>query len=66
MKKELRVTSVVITHDMASSYKVADRIAMLYQGQIIEIGAPEGIKNSKNPVVQQFIHGHAEGPIENW
>lgn len=66
MKKELRVTSIVITHDMASSYKVADRMAMLYQGQIIEIGAPEEIKNSKNPVVQQFIHGQAEGPIENW
>jgi len=66
MKEELKVTSIVITHDMASSYKVADRIAMLYQGRIIEIGTPEEIKNSKNPVVQQFIHGQAEGPIENW
>ncbi len=66
MKQELRVTSIVITHDMASSYKVADRIAMLYQGKIIEIGTSEEIKNSKNPVVQQFIHGQAKGPIENW
>lgn len=66
MKEELKVTSVVITHDMVSSYKVADRMAMLYEGRIIEIGNPEEIKSSKNPVVQQFIHGKAEGPIENW
>lgn len=66
MKKELEVTSVVITHDVVSAYKVADRIAMLYGGKIMETGSPEDIRNSKNPVVQQFIHGRAEGPIENW
>lgn len=66
MKKELRVTSVVITHDMTSSYKVADRIAMLYEGKIIEIGTAEEIRNSKNEIIQQFIHGQAEGPIKNW
>jgi len=66
MKKELKVTSVVITHDMTSSYKVADRIAMLYEGKIIEIGTAEEIRNSKNEVIQQFIHGQAEGPIKNW
>lgn len=66
MKKELKVTSIVITHDVVSAYKVADRIAMLYNGRIIEMGTPDEIKNSENPVVQQFIHGRAEGPIENW
>jgi phospholipid/cholesterol/gamma-HCH transport system ATP-binding protein len=66
MKKELKVTSIVITHDVVSAYKVADRIAMLYGGRIIEIGTPDKIKNSENPVVQQFIHGRADGPIENW
>lgn len=66
MKKELKVTSVVITHDMVSSYKVADRIAMLYIGKIIETGTPEEIRKTKNSVVQQFIHGESEGPIENW
>lgn len=66
MKNELKVTSVVITHDMVSSYKVADRIAMLYEGKIIEVGRPEEIRNSENPVVQQFIHGRAEGPIKDW
>lgn len=66
MKEELKVTSVVITHDMVSSYKVADRVAMLYEGRIIMTGTPGEIKNSENQVVQQFIHGRAKGPIENW
>jgi len=66
MKEELKVTSVVITHDMVSSYKVADRMAMLYKGRILMTGTPEEIKNSENQVVQQFIHGQAKGPIENW
>ena len=43
--------------------KIADRIAMLYNGEIIEIGTPEEIKNTKNPVVKQFITGSAVGPI---
>jgi phospholipid/cholesterol/gamma-HCH transport system ATP-binding protein len=64
MKTELRVTSIVITHDMVSSYKVADRIAMLHDGRIIEVGTPREIQHSRNPVVQQFIRGEAEGPIK--
>ncbi len=66
LKVEMGVTSVVITHDMVSSYKIADRIAMLYEGQIVETGTPDEIRNSGNPVIQQFIHGHAEGPIKNF
>lgn len=66
MKSELHVTSIVITHDMTSAYKVADRIAMLYNGKIIETGTPDEIKKSENQIVQQFIHGRAEGPIDNW
>jgi phospholipid/cholesterol/gamma-HCH transport system ATP-binding protein len=63
MREKLAVTSLSITHDMVSAYKIADRIAMLYDGKIIEVGTPEEIKHSKNPVVGQFIHGEAEGPI---
>lgn len=59
----LKTTSITVTHDMKSAYKIADRIAMLYEGRIIEIGTPDEIKSSKNPVVQQFITGEAEGPI---
>jgi len=64
MREKLSVTSVAITHDMKSAYKIADRIAMLYQGKIIEVGTPEEIRNSRNPVVQQFIQGRSEGPIK--
>jgi len=66
MKKDMKVTSVIITHDIVSAYKVADTIAMLYQGRIIEQGTPEEIRRSRNPVVQQFISGRAEGPITNF
>ena len=64
LRDRLKVTSVVVTHDMRSAYKVADRIAMLYNGAILEAGTPEEIRNSKNPVVQQFIRGEAVGPIQ--
>lgn len=66
LKRDMGVTSVVITHDMASSYKIADRIAMLYEGIILEVGTPDEIKNSRNPIVQQFIHGESHGPIKTW
>ncbi len=64
MREKLNVTSIAITHDMKSAYKIADRIAMLYQGKIIEVGTPEEIKNSSNSMVQQFIQGRSEGPIK--
>jgi phospholipid/cholesterol/gamma-HCH transport system ATP-binding protein len=63
LNERLHVTSISITHDMVSAYKIADRIAMLYRGKIEEIGTPEQIQSSSNPVIQQFIHGRAEGPI---
>jgi phospholipid/cholesterol/gamma-HCH transport system ATP-binding protein len=64
MREKLSVTSIAITHDMKSAYKIADRIAMLYQGKIIEVGIPDEIRNSPNPIVQQFIQGKSEGPIK--
>jgi phospholipid/cholesterol/gamma-HCH transport system ATP-binding protein len=64
MREKLNVTSIAITHDMKSAYKIGDRIAMLYQGKIIEVGTPDDIKNSTNPIVQQFIQGKSEGPIQ--
>ncbi len=59
----LKVTSITVTHDMKSAYKIADRIAMLYDKHIIEIGTPEQISNSENAIVRQFVTGSAEGPI---
>jgi phospholipid/cholesterol/gamma-HCH transport system ATP-binding protein len=64
LRDRLKVTSVVVTHDMRSAYKVADRIAMLYNGRIVDVGTPEAIRASRNPVVQQFIKGEAVGPIQ--
>src|SRR5665213_2849266 len=63
MQKKLGVTSVVVTHDMHSAYKVANRIAMIYDGKIIEIGTPEEIKRSTNPYIVQFVTGSVEGPM---
>ncbi len=64
MQQELRVTSFIITHELKLAYKVSDRIAMLYDGKIIEMGTPEQIRSSSNPVVKQFIEGRAEGPMK--
>lgn len=60
---KLNVTSIAVTHDMVSAYKIADRIAMLYEGKIIAVGTPEDIKNTRDPVVKQFVTGAAAGPI---
>lgn len=56
-KRMLGVTSVVVTHQMSSAFTIADRIAMIHGGQIIEVGTVEEIKHSNNALVQQFIHG---------
>lgn len=56
-KRVLGVTSVVVTHHMSSAFTIADRIAMIHGGHIIEIGTVEQIRNSENAIVQQFIHG---------
>ena len=60
----LGVSTLSITHDMASARKISDRIAMLYRGKIIWQGTTEQIDHSDNPYVEQFIHGRAEGPIQ--
>ncbi|MBW7991180.1 MAG: ABC transporter ATP-binding protein [Planctomycetes bacterium] len=57
LQKELGVTSVVVTHDMKSAYKIADRIVMLHNGKIIADGNADHIRNHPHPVVQQFISG---------
>lgn len=61
--KEIGATALSITHDMTSARKIADRVAMIYEGKIIWQGGVEQLDNSGNPYVEQFIHGNAEGPI---
>jgi phospholipid/cholesterol/gamma-HCH transport system ATP-binding protein len=63
MDDTLHTTTVTITHDMKVAFKIADRVAMLYQGRIIEQGTPEQFQASTNPIVRQFIEGRADGPL---
>jgi phospholipid/cholesterol/gamma-HCH transport system ATP-binding protein len=63
LNKKLLLTSVVVTHNMESVFRIADRVAMLHKGRVLQIGTPDEIKNSKDPIVQQFINGRLDGPI---
>ena len=56
-QQTLGVTSVLVTHDMESAYFAADRIAMLYKGKIVQVGTPDEIKRSRNPIVHAFVNG---------
>ena len=62
--KEVGATAISITHDMASARKIADKIAMIYKGEIIWEGPASEVDNSGNPYVDQFIKGQEEGPIQ--
>jgi phospholipid/cholesterol/gamma-HCH transport system ATP-binding protein len=63
LTKRTKTTSIIVTHLMDSAFHVATRMAMLYRGKIIEQGTPEHMRESKNPVLVQFLSGSAEGPI---
>ncbi len=63
LNHKLKITSLAVTHDMTSAYKIATRIAMMYHGSIVHIGVPQEIRATKDPIVQQFITGSAVGPI---
>lgn len=63
LSKKLSITSVVVTHDMNSVFRIADRIAMLHEGKIIQAGTKEEFKNTTNPMAKQFVNGDPEGPI---
>jgi len=63
LQKRLGVTSIVVTHDMTSAYKVADRMVMLHEGKIVFSGTPQETRTTTNPVVHQFVEGSSTGPI---
>jgi phospholipid/cholesterol/gamma-HCH transport system ATP-binding protein len=60
LQRELKVTSVVVTHDMASAFKVGDRIVMLHEGRIIFDGTPEQVKTTDNEILRRFVIGEAD------
>ncbi len=63
LTEKSNVTSIIVTHEMDSAFRIATKMAMLYQGEIIEQGEAEAFKASTNPVVAQFLSGSTEGPI---
>ncbi|HNT35077.1 MAG TPA: ABC transporter ATP-binding protein [bacterium] len=63
MQRDLGITSVVVTHDMKSAFKVADRMALLNKGRIHKVGSKEEFQNTDDPMVRQFILGQARGPM---
>jgi len=64
LSEKLHVTSIVVTHDMQSVHKVADRVVMLHKGKIIYSGHPTELDTADNPVVHQFVTANADGPIQ--
>lgn len=64
LSKKLLITSVVVTHDMQSVFRISDRVAMVHKGSIVEVGTPQQIRNSDNAYIKQFIDGLPEGPID--
>ncbi len=64
LQRELDITSVVVTHDIKSAYKVGNHIAMLHGGRIVFSASPDEMRATDNPIVRQFIEGRAEGPIK--
>lgn len=63
-KRELKVTSIVVSHDMASTFRMADRIAMLFDGKLVAVGSPQEVKASRVEVVRRFIYLSGTGPLE--
>lgn len=64
LSHRLGVTSIVVSHDLVSTFTIADRIAMLYKGQVRLLGTPETFRETDDPVVRQFIRGEARGPMD--
>lgn len=63
LSKKLKMTSVVVTHEMKSAFRIADRIVVLQKGRVVMIGTPQEIQNSDHPYVSQFINGEIDGPV---
>lgn len=63
-QRAMQTTYILITHDIPFTYKIADKIALLHEGKIIEQGTVDEMKNNQNPVVRQFLEGRAQGPIK--
>lgn len=63
LREKLRMTALVVTHDIEYAFRMADRVIMLYRGRLVASGSPEELRRHPDPVLQQFLQGSAEGPI---
>ena len=63
LREKLRITAVVVTHDLEHAFQMADQVVMLYRGRMVACGSPDEIRNHPDPVLQQFLQGNPEGPI---
>ena len=63
LTQKLKMTSIVVTHELKSAFRIADRMIFLSKGQIIACGSPYEIQNSDNPFIKQFINGDLDGPV---
>jgi phospholipid/cholesterol/gamma-HCH transport system ATP-binding protein len=63
LSEKLGATSIIVTHELESAFRVSTRMAMLYEGQILAEGSPGEFREHSNPLVAQFIAGEAEGPL---
>nr|HRC87012.1 ABC transporter ATP-binding protein [Thermoanaerobaculia bacterium] len=63
IRERLSTTTVTITHDMGSAFRIADRIGMLHQGRILALAPPDELRQLPDPRIQQFLRGEAEGPL---
>ncbi len=63
LTRKLGISAVVVTHDMTSAFRIGTQMIFLFEGKVIAAGTPEEIKNNPDPILQQFINGHADGPI---
>ncbi len=64
LQERLNVTSLVVTHDLGSAFKVANRMAMLYQGKVVFSGTADEARHTDNPYLKQFMDGSSDGPIQ--
>lgn len=64
MRDKLGVTSIVVSHNLPSIFRIGDKVAMLHEGRVLAFGTPDEVRSSPEPVVQQFIKGQSHGPIE--
>jgi phospholipid/cholesterol/gamma-HCH transport system ATP-binding protein len=60
LQRELKITSITVTHDMQSAFKIADRIVMLHEGKLIFDGSPEEVRATDDPIVKRFVLGEAD------